>query len=122
MVSPSSDAARGSRGEKGYHTARWRVRSILGGRRSGYGTAPAYGVLGGSQAEDARLDQAADIAERAAAFQTAGRASRGVEAVDCGAVGSEHAPVAVDRDAAHRIGDPGADRDGKERRNLDRQR
>src|SRR5690349_18410475 len=60
----------------------------------------AGSVLAGAQAENAGLDQPADIAEGAAAFEPSGAAAGGVQALDHRAVGTAHPGVPVDRDAA----------------------
>src|SRR6185437_8359797 len=70
---------------------------------------PPRHVLGGAQPEEASLYEPADIPDRPAAFEPAGRATRRVEPRNDRAVRSPHPPVPVDRDAAHRVGDAGAD-------------
>src|ERR1700761_4745124 len=83
---------------------------------------PARRVLGDAQAEDAGLDEAADIAERAAALEPTRRAAGSVKPGNHGTVGPLDAPMPIDRDAAYRIGDAGADWDSEERRRVERTR
>src|SRR6185437_17179882 len=66
-------------------------------------------VLRGAQPEEAGLDEPADIPDRPTPFEPAGRAACRVEPRNDRAVRSLDPPVPVDRDAAHRIGDAGAD-------------
>src|SRR4051812_36929429 len=82
----------------------------------------ARNVLAGAQAEDAGLDQPADIAERAATFEPTGAAAGRVQSLDHRTVGTAHPGVPVDHDSAERVGDAGADRDRIERWRLDRVR